>query len=124
MSYEHVKSLRQNQTKAERLLWVQLRARRTGGVRFRRQHALGPFILDFYCHAAKLAIEIDGDSHDLQIEYDERRTDWLKRFGIDVMRFANRDVLENLEGVVRMIEERVLLANPSPNPSQGEGDLL
>ncbi|MFZ1990355.1 MAG: DUF559 domain-containing protein [Alphaproteobacteria bacterium] len=50
MSYEHVKSLRQNQTKAERLLWIQLRAKRTGSMRFRRQHPIGPFIVDFYCH--------------------------------------------------------------------------
>ncbi|MFZ1990354.1 MAG: DUF559 domain-containing protein [Alphaproteobacteria bacterium] len=71
---------------------------------------------------ARLAIEIDGDSHDLQIEYDERRTDWLNSHGIEVMRFTNRDVLENLDGVVRMIELRVLSANPSPNPSQREGE--
>ena len=121
MSYEHVKFLRQNQTSAERLLWVQQRAKRFGNVRFRRQHQVGPFIVDFYCHAAKVAIEIDGDSHDLPIDYDERRTEWLNRYGIEVIRFTNRDIRENLEGVVRAIELKVASANPSPTPSQREG---
>jgi very-short-patch-repair endonuclease len=122
VSYEHVKFLRQNQTTAERLLWVQLRAKRVGNIRFRRQHPLGPYVVDFYCHAARLVIELDGESHDLSVAADTHRTAWLKNYGVDVLRFTNRDVNENLEGVVRTIEARLSRSNPSPNPSQGEGD--
>jgi very-short-patch-repair endonuclease len=113
MSYEHIKYLRQNQTPAEQLLWSQLRDKRAGP-RFRRQQAIGPFIVDFYCHAARLAIEIDGDDHDAKQAYDERRTAWLKGYGVGVVRFSNRDVNENLAGVVRTIEALVDAAKPSP----------
>jgi len=113
VSYDNVRQLRQNQTPAEVLLWAQLRAKRTGA-RFRRQHAIGPFIVDFYCNAARLAIEVDGEDHDLKSAYDERRTAWLSRYAVAVVRFSNRVVTTNLEGVVRTIEELVLAANPSP----------
>jgi very-short-patch-repair endonuclease len=113
MSYDNVKSLRQNQTAVEQLLWAQLRRKRIGS-RFRRQHAIGPFIVDSYCHAARLAIEIDGEDHGAKHASDERRTAWLNRYGLAVVRFSNRDGYENLEGVVRTIEALVRAAKPSP----------
>jgi len=113
MSYENVNQLRQYQTAAEQLLWAQLRRKRVGP-RFRRQHAIGPFVVDFYCPSARLAIEIDGERHDAKHAYDQRRSDWLERYGVRVIRFTNQDVNENLEGVVRTIEELVGAAKPSP----------
>ena len=121
MSYENVRSLRENQTPAERLLWAQLRRKRVGNVRFRRQHALGPYIVDFYCHTARLVIEVDGEDHDLRFERDQRRTAWLESYGARVVRFSNQEVRENLEGVVRTIEGRLSVAIPPPAPSQREG---
>jgi very-short-patch-repair endonuclease len=123
LSYEHVKRLRQNQTRAEQLLWAQLRRKRVGQTRFRRQHAIGPFIVDFYCHAARLVIEIDGEDHDLKFAGDEKRSAWLREYGLSVVRFSNCDVIENLEGVVRTIERLVIAAKPSPlPPPKGRGE--
>lgn len=113
MSYDNIRYLRQNQTRAEQLLWAQLRANRIGA-RFRRQHAIGPYIVDFYCHAARLVIEVDDESHDMRFAQDQRRTAWLNRYGLKVVRFSNRDVFDNLEGVVRTIESLVGAAKPAP----------
>ncbi len=78
-------------TMPERTLWSLLR-RQQQGLRFRRQHPIGPFILDFYCPAAKLCVEIDGPSHAEQAEYDARRDRWLAERGIKVLRFSAEDV--------------------------------
>lgn len=82
---ERAGSLRRRMTPSERLLWLMLR-RDALGLHFRRQHPVGPFILDFYCAEAKLCVEVDGPVHDEQAEYDQRRTDWLAREGIRVLR--------------------------------------
>ena len=121
MSYEHVKYLRQNQTRVEQLLWTQLRAKRVGA-RFRRQQAIGPFIVDFYCHASKLVIEVDGEDHDLTFEQDEKRTARLRDYGVSVVRFSNRDVIENIDGVVRTIESLVRASIPPLNPLPEGGE--
>jgi len=94
----------------------QLRARRLGGARFRRQHPIGPYILDLYCEAARLAVEVDGQGHDHpdQLRHDERRTDWLARRGIEVWRIPARDVLENLDGVLEGLHQRVCVRPPPP----------
>ena len=78
------------------------------GVAFRRQHPVGPYILDFYCSAAKLAIELDGDQHAQQREYVEARTKFLNRMGIQMLRFWNIYLKENLEGVLDTIGALVL----------------
>jgi very-short-patch-repair endonuclease len=104
MADPHVKFLRQNSTTAETLLWHQLRRKRVGNLRFRRQYRLGGYIVDFVCLAARLIVEVDGDSHDQTYGHDQRRTQWLEGQGFRVIRFWNHEVIDNLEGVVRTIE--------------------
>jgi very-short-patch-repair endonuclease len=83
-------------TLPEVMLWKVLRGNQIEGVRFRRQHPSGPYILDFYCAALKLAIEIDGAGHDdeLQAVHDRKRDAWLASNGISVMRFNASDILD------------------------------
>ncbi|MCC4264575.1 endonuclease domain-containing protein [Oceanimonas baumannii] len=112
------RALRQEMTAPERLLWQQLRAIQTG-VKFRRQHGIGPYIVDFYCPRLRLVLEVDGDSHFMneaaQI-YDLARTRYLSRLGVDVLRFTNQEVMHNLDGVLAVIMERVSVITPSPPP--------
>lgn len=92
---EKARDLRLHLTDAEQRLWPSLRDRRMGGFKFRRQHPIGTYIVDFYCHQARLAIEIDGGQHnqDDQRLYDERRTAYLEAQGIHVLRFWNHHAL-------------------------------
>ena len=91
-------------TDAERRLWSLLRDRRLNGHKFRRQHPLGPYVLDFACLEHMLAVEVDGGQH-AENEHDRERTAWLEAQGWRVVRFWNNDVLSNAEGVVaRLIE--------------------
>ncbi len=87
----------------ERFLWSQLRANQVGGLHFRRQHPVGPYILDFYCAQAELAIELDGFSHDECEQHDAERTRYLESLGMRVVRFSNDEVLNNLRDVVHRI---------------------
>jgi very-short-patch-repair endonuclease len=106
------REMRQPQTPAEATLWQNLRSRNLK-YKFRRQHPIGRFIIDFYCAEAKVLIEIDGDSHlrKEQIEYDEARTEYLEELGYSVIRFTNDDVRYNIHAVVdeivRVIESRI-----------------
>jgi very-short-patch-repair endonuclease len=86
-------------TPAEARLWNALRAHRLGGWKWRRQVPFGPFFLDFFCVEAGLVVEVDGGRHADQIEYDARRTAYLERAGLRVLRFWNRGVLTNRDGV-------------------------
>ena len=96
--------LRREMTAAERRLWQRLRHRQVRGYEFRRQHPLGRFIVDFYCPEAKLVIEIDGDSHADQRDYDAERSRWLaEQTCCRVIRFSNRDIGQNLPGVLETI---------------------
>ena len=99
------KQLRQQQTDAEQLLWQVLRGRNLEGFKFRRQHPVGGYILDFYCHDANLAIELDGGGHNIENQklYDEERTKVLSGVGISIIRFWNHDVLNSLESVLEDI---------------------
>jgi very-short-patch-repair endonuclease len=108
--------LRRDQTPAERQLWACLRGKQLGDFRFRRQHPIGPFIVDFCCLSPRLAIEIDGDSHAEQVEYDESRTAYLKEHGYAVIRFTNEDVQRRLESVLDEIMRRCeeLITTPPP----------
>jgi very-short-patch-repair endonuclease len=97
--------LRREGTDAEAALWRFLRGRRLGGYKFRRQHPLGPFILDFFCSAQRLAVEIDGGQHfepRLQ-SYDRRRTEYLASRGVTVIRFRCDRVLREMEAVLTAI---------------------
>ena len=109
-------------TDAERKLWHTIRGQQFEGCRFRRQHPIDSYIADFACIDRKLVIELDGGQHQEQVIYDEQRTAYLQREGWQVLRFWNNDVLNNLEGVVMTIAERLTAAPPSqPSPSEGEG---
>jgi very-short-patch-repair endonuclease len=111
------RELRRNSTDAEATLWLQLKAKRFGGVKFRRQHPCGPYILDFYCAASRLAIELDGGQHfePSAQRYDERRTAFLRTRGIEVLRFASDLVFRELQAVLETIARRLgLLDGPSP----------
>ena len=98
------KRLRNNLTAAEARLWSALRNKQLHGLRFRCQHPVGNFILDFYCPAYKLAIEVDGKIHDSQVEYDRSRTEKLSEYGYIVLRFTNEQIMNNLPEVLREIE--------------------
>ena len=99
-SKESRRKLRSDMPKAERLLWWQIKNKQLAGLRFRRQHGIGPYIVDFYCPELNLAIELDGLSHDYTVEYDIRRQAYIENLGIKVLRYANEDVLKNLDGVL------------------------
>ena len=103
------KNLRKNQTPAERLLWSKLRSRQRSGCKFRRQHPIGKYILDFYCSEARLAIEIDGGQHadDQQRKRDNLRTAVIMEKGIQVIRFWNDDVLNHLDDVIAEIDAKL-----------------
>lgn len=99
------RELRQNQTSAEEYLWFFLRDRKLNGVKFRRQHPIGPYVLDFYARALKLAVEFDGDQHSVtgRAIYDQQRTRDLNAAGVRVVRFTNDEVFNNVEGVLDRI---------------------
>jgi len=97
------RELRHPQTPAEQKVWQVLRNRQCAGYKFRRQHPIGPFIVDFYCAQTKLVIEIDGDTHADQIEYDLARTEYLNQQGYRVLRFTNNDVHTNIDAVYECI---------------------
>jgi len=114
------KELRNNSTPAEIELWSMLKHSNLGGYKFRRQHSVGSYILDFYCPSEKLAVELDGDSHftDAAIEYDDVRTAYLNALNIKVVRFLNTDVYDNLNDVCERILEEIKgenLTTPSPS---------
>ncbi|WP_420642830.1 endonuclease domain-containing protein [Candidatus Leptofilum sp.] len=99
----HAREMRQQPTEPERRLWQHLRRKQLGGFRFRRQQPLGAYIVDFYCHEARLIVEVDGDSHAFQEKYDAERTAWLEEQGNHVIRFWNVEVMQNLDGVLQVI---------------------
>ena len=103
LTKNHVKALRQNSTDAERHLWYYLRAKRLKGYKFRRQHLLHPYIVDFVCLEKKLIIELDGGQHADQAVYDEKRTLFLRLKGFRVLRFWNHDVLQQTNTILNEI---------------------
>jgi very-short-patch-repair endonuclease len=108
------RNLRNQPTAAEARLWQLLRASQLIGHKFRRQAALGPYIVDFICFAKKLIIELDGPQHQVdQADHDARRTAWLTSLGYQVLRFRNHELDENLPAVVERIA--TALANAKPN---------
>jgi very-short-patch-repair endonuclease len=95
--------MRREPTYPEYRLWMKVRARQIGGLYFRRQYPLGPYILDFYCGQAKLAIELDGVSHDERVAGDIERTKFINANGVRVIRFTDDEVLRNLDNVLHVI---------------------
>ena len=99
----HVKrQLRKGMTPAENILWTRLRAKNIRGLKFRRQHGIGPYITDFYCPEKKLVIEVDGDVHafDEQKKKDSGREDYFESLGLEIIRYTNNDIMHNIEGVL------------------------
>src|SRR5919108_2281124 len=102
---ERARELRKNMTPAEKILWEKLRHNRLNGLQFRRQQIINPYIVDFYYHAKTLVVEVDGDIHDLQQDYDAERSTYLIARGFRMLRVRNDDVKENLLSVLRKISE-------------------
>jgi very-short-patch-repair endonuclease len=101
--------LRNDMTASERRLWTQLRSRQFHSLRFRRQHGIGPYIVDFYCPALLLVLEVDGDTHgnQSQTERDCERTDYFRSLGLHVLRYTNTEILENLDGVLEDLTKKL-----------------
>lgn len=115
------RALRGRETPVEDILWEFLRARRLGGLKFRRQHPVGKFVLDFYCHEARLSVELDGKYHQEQQRYDQERSAQIRALGARELRFSNEMVYEAIEGVLlRILDEAGL--TPQPPLLLGEGE--
>ena len=101
------KNLRSNLTPAEALLWKSRQHSQLSGKKFRRQHSIEKYIVDFYCPDCRLAIELDGDAHFAEsgAEYDNARTELLSKMGITVLRFENREIFDNLDLVIAEIQK-------------------
>ena len=123
MDTSGVRKLRSNSTQAERRLWRLLFPLRAGGFHFRKQAPIGPYVADFACHHAKLVIEVDGDTHGTVagLSHDGRRGAFLRAEGYKVLRFSNRDVTGNSEGVLTVIMQSLaggdLLKGPPTDTS-------
>jgi very-short-patch-repair endonuclease len=123
---DKARTLRNDPTAAERVLWFHLRRGQMAGAKFRRQQPIGPFIVDFYCSALRVVVELDGSSHDNKEPYDLARQQYLESKGLTVLRFTNSDIRENVVGVAEQILGvcRDLKGGcaPPPNPRpQGVG---
>jgi ATP-dependent DNA helicase RecQ len=97
------RSLRHEGTEPECLLWNTLRNGQIGGLRFRRQHPIGPYVVDFFCHSAGLVVEVDGMSHDDKAAPDAERSAYMVAQGLRILRVQNRDVMSDLDAVSREI---------------------
>jgi adenine-specific DNA-methyltransferase len=121
------REMRSGMTDAEALLWKLLRNRRLAGAKFRRQHPIGRYILDFYCVEQKLCIELDGSQHGEAVAYDQLRDQCLQRQGIRILRFWNNQMLMETEGVLEKIYQALSgtapidALTPPPLPQAGEG---
>jgi very-short-patch-repair endonuclease len=105
------RELRSNLTPAEATLWKALKGSKVNDKKFRRQHSIGNYIVDFYCPSARLIIELDGQVHNdpMQAVYDAERDEWLKAMGNTILRFENKLVLNNLQGIPDEIERHFSL---------------
>lgn len=117
---ERARAMRRNMMPAERRLWNALRANRLDGFHFRRQQIVGGFIVDFYCHAAALVVEVDGPVHDGQVDYDASRDEIIAAHGLHVVRFRNEEVMRELDAVLARIRHLCHTRLPSP-PRGGAG---
>jgi very-short-patch-repair endonuclease len=100
--------MRNSLTDAERTLWTQLKGKQVLGCKFRCQHPIYRYILDFYCHDKKLAIEIDGNIHKIRKDYDEYRDNFIKSLGIRTLRFDNSEVIQDVDSVLVKIKAELL----------------
>jgi very-short-patch-repair endonuclease len=114
-NFELARQLRERMTVAEILMWNKLKNKQFNGYKFRRQHPIHKFIVDFYCHELKMIIEIDGKYHDSEEQKNEdfKRSELLQFQGMKEIRFTNEEINNDLEGVLNKIEEFI---NPLPQP--------
>ena len=105
---KRVRRLRRDQTPEENIMWARLRGRRLSGLKFYRQHPIGPFIADFCCPEHRLVVELDGGDHTGQQDTDQRRTDWLSSQGYTAIRFTNQEVQRQPEAVLVAIRQACL----------------
>ncbi|MGN6278072.1 MAG: endonuclease domain-containing protein [Sphingomonas sp.] len=120
---ERARMMRSNMPQPEREIWIALRAKRFGNVKFTRQVVIGPYIADFVARSQKLIVEVDGDTH-VDSDHDAVRSDWLEGQGYRVVQFSNAEVMGNLDGVLTTIGEALgtaLLPTLSP-PGRGLED--
>jgi very-short-patch-repair endonuclease len=106
---ERSQQLRKNMTAAETLLWSKIRMKQINNRWFYRQKTIGEYIADFYCPGAKLVVEVDGGQHfnEEMIEYDRVRNEYMTGLGLRVLRFTNKEVLTNIQGVIEVIERNI-----------------
>jgi len=121
---EAARQLRRTQTPAEAALWQALRGRRFHGLKFRRQHPIGPYVADFYCPSLRLVIEVDGDVHHERRDYDTARTEHLSQYHYRVVRFRNEEVLNDLDGVLRRLTALITEDHSSVTPEQRRSPAL
>ncbi len=109
LQIEFAGTLRKTMTNSEKKLWQHLRNKKIKGFHFRRQHAMGQFVADFYCHKAKLLIEVDGEIHNtiLNKNYDKTRDKIIKEQGITVMRFSNNEILNSIDRVIEKVKNNL-----------------
>jgi cyclase len=120
-TFHKSKEFRSEMTEAEKMLWNELKNRKLGGLKFRRQHPLHFYIADFYCHEKRLAIEVDGEIHRKKEvrSHDENRSAELDRLGVTIVRFTNKDVLNNMK---KVLDKILHIAGKTDSPSPpGEG---
>ena len=115
---EFAKQMRREMTEPEIRIWLKLRAKRFGEVKFRKHKVIGRYIIDFSSNEPKLAIEIDGDTHAGREVYDAIRTKFLEQQGYRVIRFSNKDVMENLAGVLETLAAVIIEMTPPLLPQQ------
>ncbi|MEE9488121.1 MAG: DUF559 domain-containing protein [Candidatus Brocadiales bacterium] len=113
------KNLRKRPTDVERLLWKHLWSKRFEGLKFRRQHPIGNYVVDFACLEKQIVIEVDGGQHTIEKNKDEERDRWLEREGYKVLRFWNNEVLTNIEGVTEVVMSNCLPHPPLTPPLKG-----
>jgi very-short-patch-repair endonuclease len=106
--------LRNNMTEAEKILWEELKKKEIFKARWKRQHPIDIFIVDFYCHKFKLAVEVDGEIHLNKeiLEHDDGREYEIEKFGIKILRFTNKDVFEDIESVKKRIFHEITSLSP------------
>jgi len=104
--FERASRLRRNMTYSEELLWNELKGKQILGLRFRRQHPISKYIVDFYCHSAKLVIELDGKIHLAKKEQDKERTKEIEELGLQIIRFQNEEVEKKIDEVLIKITEK------------------
>jgi very-short-patch-repair endonuclease len=114
---EAARSMRRQPTHAEEVLWSALQKKQVAGLKFRRQHPVDRFVLDFYCPSHKLVVEVDGGVHDQQAERDAERTKVLEAYGYRVLRFRNEQVLRELPKVVQEIAAVAAARTNAPTPA-------